>query len=173
MNYFEIFGLPVQLKVDKSLLPKKYFELSKKFHPDFYSNATPGEQQQALEISANLNKAFKTFQNPDEIIKYVLQLKNLLQEEEKYELSPAFLMEVMDINEQLMDVDQSAAGNIQPIATGTAVSNLQQQIFEPVKEIIASYKEGETPESDLLKVKEYYFQKKYLHRIEQQLKAMS
>ena len=167
MNYFEIFGLPVQLRVDKSLLPKKYFELSKKFHPDFYSNATPGEQQHALEISANLNKAFKTFQNADETIKYVLKLKNLLQEEEKYELSPAFLMEVMDINEQLMDVDQSAASNLR-----SAVSNLQQQIFEPVKEIIAGYKDGETSETDLLKVKEYYFQKKYLHRIEQQLKAM-
>ena len=137
MNYFEIFGLPVQLRVDKSLLPKKYFELSKKFHPDFYSNATPGEQQHALEISANLNKAFKTFQNADETIKYVLKLKNLLQEEEKYELSPAFLMEVMDINEQLMDVDQSAASNLR-----SAVSNLQQQIFEPVKEIIAGYKDG-------------------------------
>jgi molecular chaperone HscB len=168
MNYFEIFGLPVQLIVDNSLLPKKYFELSKKFHPDFYSNATPGEQQYALEISANLNKAFKTFQNPDETIKYVLKLKNLLEEEEKYELPSAFLMEVLEINEQLMDVDQSVAGNLQ-----SAVSNLRQQIFEPVKEIIANYKDGETPEEDLLKVKEYYFQKKYLHRIEQQLKAMS
>jgi molecular chaperone HscB len=168
MNYFEIFGLPVQLIVDNSLLPKKYFELSKKFHPDFYSNATPGEQQHALEISANLNKAFKTFQNPDETIKYVLKLKNLLEEEEKYELPSAFLMEVLEINEQLMDVDQSVAGNLQ-----SAVSNLRQQIFEPVKEIIANYKDGETPEEDLLKVKEYYFQKKYLHRIEQQLKAMS
>ena len=168
MNYFEIFDIPVQLMVDKSLLPKRYFELSKKFHPDFYSNATPGEQQHALEISASLNKAFKTFQSPDETIKYLLKLKNLLQEEEKYELSPAFLLEVMDINEQLMDADQSAAGNLQ-----SAVANLQQEIFEPVKEIIATYKDGETPETDLLKVKEYYFQKKYLHRIEEQLKAMS
>ena len=168
MNYFEIFGLPVQLIVDKSLLPKKYFELSKKFHPDFYSNATPGEQQYALEISANLNKAFKTFQNPDETIKYVLKLKNLLEEEEKYELSPAFLMEVLDINEQLMDADSASAAGLR-----STIDSLQHQIFEPVKEIIAGYKDGETSEADLLKVKEYYFQKKYLHRIEQQLKAMS
>jgi hypothetical protein len=31
MNYFEIFNIPVQLKVDKTNLSKKYFELSKKF----------------------------------------------------------------------------------------------------------------------------------------------
>src|SRR6187402_1994836 len=103
MNYFEIFGIPVQLKVDKSGLPAKYFELNKKFHPDFYANAIPSEQHHALEITANLNKAFKTFQNPDETIKYVLQLKELLEEEEKYQLPPDFLMEVLEINEQLMD----------------------------------------------------------------------
>lgn len=168
MTYFEIFGLPLQLMVDKSLLPKKYFELSKKFHPDFYSNATPGEQQHALEISANLNKAFKTFQNSDETIKYVLKLKNLLEEEEKYELSPTFLMEVMEINEQLMEADTASA-----VGLRSTIDTLQDQIFEPVKEIIAGYKDGETSEADLLKVKEYYFQKKYLYRIEQQLKAMS
>ena len=61
MNYFEIFGLPIQLKVDKAVLPQKYFELSKKFHPDFYANATPSEQIHSLEITANLNKAYKTF----------------------------------------------------------------------------------------------------------------
>jgi molecular chaperone HscB len=169
MNYFEIFGLPVQLMVDKSLLPKKYFELSKKFHPDFYSNATPGEQQHSLEISANLNKAFKTFQNPDETIKYVLKMKNLLEEEEKYKLSPTFLMEVLEINEQLMDADgQDATLNLK-----SDIEKLQNRIYEPVKQIIEHYQEGITSEKELLQVKEYYYQKKYLHRIEQQLKAMS
>jgi molecular chaperone HscB len=56
-----------------------------------------------LEITANLNKAFKTFQNSDDTIKYVLQLKGLLEEEEKYQLPPDFLMEVLEINEKLMD----------------------------------------------------------------------
>ena len=77
MNYFEIFGIPVQLKVDKNELPKKFFELSRKFHPDFYANTTPSEQNRALEITANLNKAFKTFQNPDDTIKYVLAVKRI------------------------------------------------------------------------------------------------
>src|SRR6187455_3419906 len=132
MNYFEIFGIPVQLKVDKTELPKKFFKLSRKFHPDFYANTTPSEQNKALEITANLNKAFKTFHNPDETIKYVLQLKGLLQEEEKYQLPPDFLMEVLEINEKLMDAEE-----------------------------------------ELLQVKEYYYKKKYLHRIQQQLNGMS
>lgn len=170
MNYFELFGIPIQLKVDKNELPKKYFELSRKFHPDFYANSTPSEQHRALEITASLNKAFKTFQNPDETIKYVLQLKELIEEEEKYQLPPDFLMEVLEINEKLMDAedDPELKLNLQ-----SAISNLQSEIYAPVKQIIEHYKEGITTEKELLQVKEYYYKKKYLHRIQQQLNGMS
>ena len=112
-----------------------------------------------------LNKAYKTFQNTDETIKYVLQLKSLLEEEEKYELSAEFLMEVLEINEQLMDAeDQSVKENLQ-----LTINNLQSDIYEPVKEIVEHYQEGVTSEKELLQVKEYYYKKKYLRRIQQQL----
>ena len=170
MNYFEIFGIPVQLKVDKKELPKKFFELSRKFHPDFYANTTPSEQNLALEITASLNKAFKTFQNPDDTIKYVLQLKGLLEEEEKYQLPPAFLMEVLEINEKLMDAGDDPELKL---SLQSAINNLQSEIYEPVKEIVGHYKDGITTEKELLQVKEYYYKKKYLHRIQQQLNGMS
>ena len=170
MNYFEIFGLPIQLKVDSLALPKKYFELSRKFHPDFFANATPSEQQRALEITANLNKALKTFQHPDDTIKYVLQLKGLLEEEEKYQLPPDFLMEVLEINENLMDAADSPELKV---TLQSAIDNLQSEIYAPVKETIEHYQDGITTEKELLQVKEYYYKKKYLHRIQQQLNEMS
>jgi len=166
MNYFEIFGIPVQLKIEKAGLPKRFFELSREFHPDFYANATPSEQNKALEITANLNKAFKTFQSPDDTIKYVLQLKGLLEEEEKYQLSPGFLMEVLEINEKLMDAEDDPGLKL---SLQSAINNLQSEIYESVKEIIEHYKDGITTEKELLQVKEYYYKKKYLHRIQQQL----
>ena len=55
MNYFELFNLPVTLKVDKSQLAKKYFELQKQFHPDFFIQASEDEQADALEKSSMLN----------------------------------------------------------------------------------------------------------------------
>src|SRR5262245_46427473 len=105
MNYFEIFEIPVQLKVERGDISKKFFELSRKYHPDYFVNRPSEEQAEALEISSQLNKAFKIFQNNDDTIKYVLQLKGLLEEEEKYQLPGAFLMEVLEINEQLMDAE--------------------------------------------------------------------
>ena len=165
MNYFDLFEIPPRLKVDKATLPRKYFELSRKYHPDYFSNATPGEQAEALEMSALLNKAFRVFQNPDETIKYVLQLKGLLEEEEKYELPPGFLMEVLEINEALMDADNPEVRE----KVNSATITLQNEIYEPVKEIVEHYQEGVTTEKELLQVKEYYYKKKYIDRIRNQI----
>jgi len=169
MNYFELFEIPVQLRVDKASLPRKFFELSRKYHPDFFVNGSGEEQTLALERSAMLNKAFKTFQNPDDTIKYVLQLKGLL-EEEKYELPPDFLMEVLEINEELMEPgeNKSLIPNIE-----LRITELQTEIYEPVKEIVEHYQEGATSEKELLQVKGYYYKKKYLDRIRKQLNGMA
>ena len=164
MTYFELFEIPVQLKVNVTALSKKFFELSKKYHPDYYANDSEEVQAEALERSALLNKAWKTFQNSDATIKYVLQEKGLLEEEEKYELPPVFLMEVMEINEQLMDPDESGVQQLD-----SRINKLQSEIYEPVKEIIEGYKDGITTEKELLQVKEYYYKKKYIDRIRREL----
>ena len=50
---------------------------------------------------------------------------------------------------------------------------MPEEIYEPVKEIVEHYQEGAVSEKELLQVKEYYFKKKYLDRIRQQLKGMA
>jgi molecular chaperone HscB len=153
MNYFELFGIPVSLLPDKNLLSKKYVALQKKFHPDFFIQATEYEQAAALEQSSQVNKALKTLKNTDETIKYVLQLKGLLQDEEKYQLPPDFLMEMMELNEDLDDKSQEK------------IQALETAILQPVQNIIANYNDSSTTTKELLQVKEYYFKKKYLQRI--------
>lgn len=165
MNYFELFDIPVQLKVDKSGLHGKFIALSRKYHPDYFVNEGNDKLTEAMEVSAILNKAYKTFQDTDATIKYVLQSKGLLEEEEKYELPPAFLMEVLEINDQLMDADEpEIMTSIQ-----SSIHNLETEIYEPVKEIVEHYQEGITTEKELLQVKEYYYKKKYLDRIRREL----
>jgi molecular chaperone HscB len=158
MNYFELFDIPVQLKLTPSSLSTKFFALSRQFHPDHFAGDDEKAQEEALENSALLNKAWKTFQNPDETIKYVLQLKGLLEEEEKYELPPDFLMEVMELNEELMDSDDTNE-------IKSRIINFQSEVYEPVKNIVENYQEGVTSEKELLQVKQYYYKKKYLDRI--------
>jgi molecular chaperone HscB len=153
MNYFELFDLPVSLNVDKSRLAKKYFELQKKYHPDYFTQATEAEQEEALEKSSAVNKALKILKDKDSTIKYLLQLKGLLEEEEKYQLPPDFLMEVMELNEELT------------ADSATAINDFEKDIYSGVQSIIEQYDAAAITTAELLKVKEYYFKKKYLQRI--------
>ena len=164
MDYFELFNIPVSLFVDASSIKKKFYELSRKYHPDFFSNTSEEEQSEALEMSAMLNKALKVLSDPEETIKYVLQLKRLLEEEEKYQLPPDFLMDVMELNELLMDAKMEG-DEAKKTALKEQIANLQTEIYEPVKSIVEHYQEGVTSEKELLQVKKYYFQKKYLARM--------
>lgn len=168
MTYFEIFGIPVQLKLTPSALSGRFFALSREFHPDFHAQADDAIRDEMLEKSAQLNRAWKTFQSPDETIKYVLQLKGLLEEEEKFQLPPDFLMEVMEINEALMEPEEADIAELTK-----RIDLLQTEIYEPVEPVIENYQEGVTSEKELLQVKAWYYKKKYLDRIRRQLAGMA
>ena len=164
MNYFELYGLPVLMKVDASEIRQKFFELSRKYHPDFHTGSGEAEQSEALERSSEVNRAYKVFQNVDDTIKYVLQLKSLIHEEEKYELDPEFLMEVLEINEELMDLEtEPNPEKLEKCELKT--KELLTQIYKDVAPIVENYQEGVTTEKELLQVKGYYYKKKYLQRI--------
>ena len=156
MNYFELFDIPVSLKVDKSQLAKKYFELQKRYHPDFFTQADEEGQAAALEKSSSINKALKLLQNQDETIKYVLELKGLLSADAKYQLPPDFLMEMMDLNENL-SADST-----------TLILEIETDLYDEVKDIIEGYNDSTSNEA-LQKVKAYYFKKKYVQRILERL----
>lgn len=161
MNHFELYQIPVSFKPDLVLVKKRFYQLSREYHPDFFVNVSEEEKENVLKISSQVNKAYQIFQDEQALIKYVLFEKGLLAEEEKYQLSPDFLMEVMDLNELLMDVSDSASKQ----GIRISIEALQNNIYEPVKAIITNYQEGISTEKELLQVKEYYYRKKYLERI--------
>lgn len=153
MNYFELYDMPVHLKIDQDTMMKKYFELQKKYHPDFFTQATEEEQAIALETSSQLNKALRIFKKEEETIKYVLQLKSLLEEEEKYKLPPDFLMEMMELNEAL------------PEDAEKQVKDRERELYNQVHSILENYNDTLVTNKELLTLKEYYYKKKYLQRI--------
>lgn len=158
MNYFELFDIPITLKVDKNGLSKRFYDLQKQFHPDYFANSSAEEKEDALEKSSIANKAYKTFQSQDATIKYVLQLKGLLEEEEKYTLPAAFLMEVLELNEMKME-------DAEPAEISSRTNALQEEIYNEVKPILDNYQPGITDDKALLQVKDYYYKKRYLDKL--------
>ena len=163
MNYFELYGITPSFNIDAAAVRKKFYELSRTHHPDFNGGGTATEQQEVLEKSAMINEAYKTLLNKDLLIKYILTSKGLLQEEEKYNLPPDFLMEVMDLNEQVMELDK---GDTTAVAALMATAkNLETELYEAIEPVMDNYSEDTATEKELLQVKDYYFKKKYLDRI--------
>ncbi|GAA4328670.1 iron-sulfur cluster co-chaperone HscB C-terminal domain-containing protein [Flaviaesturariibacter amylovorans] len=166
MNYFELFGLPVQLRTDKVALRKRFFELSRAAHPDYFAQADAATQADALDRSAQLNKAYKTLGDDDALLGYVLQEKGLLTPDEKYALPPDFLMEMMELNES---VPETQADDAARARLAEQLNQWQNEIYAPVANIVEGYQEGVTSEEELLQVKAYYYKKKYLQRLAAQL----
>lgn len=157
MNYFELFEIPVSFNIDRSQLSKKLIGLQKKYHPDFYGQGSDKEKEEALEMSSLANKAYKTFQSEAETVKYMLQLHDLLEEEEKFQLPSDFLMEVMELNELKMDGMEDEVMN-------KHVHCMLKDIRLQVQPVLDGFGAG-SPPSDLLAVKEWYYKKKYLDRL--------
>jgi molecular chaperone HscB len=164
MNYFELFDIPEALAVDKSQLARRYFELQKKYHPDFFTGAMEDEKAAVLEKSAMVNKAFKTFQNTDATIQYVLQLKGLVEDEGKYALPPDFLMEMMELNEALTEDGQLPDG---------LLAASENALYESVRPIVEGYSPNGTTPAELAQLKEYFYKKKYLLRIKERIRNIA
>lgn len=167
MNYFELYKIPVSFYPDLTVVKKQFYVLSRQYHPDFFGAADEAQKNESLELTAQVNKAFKTFQDADAIIQYILSLHHLIEAEEKYQLAPDFLMEVMDLNEQVMELDHQ--NNEAKNVIKSSLNHLKASIYEPVKSIMANYQENTFSEKELLQVKDYYYKKKYLDRIEEEI----
>lgn len=156
MNYFELFGFPVAPVVDKTFVAKKYFQLQKSHHPDFFTQANEAEKEAALEQSANINKAFTVFQDHEKTLEYFLQLKEIIVTDEKYQLPPSFLMEMMELNEELLSKT--------PEAAVAEITQIEEQLYQEIASILQDASLFEDANAHQ-KLKAYYYQKKYLKRI--------
>ena len=165
MNYFEFYQLPVSFLLDENLFKKKYFELSKKYHPDFHRLSSLQEQDKILELSSFNNDAYKTLGSFDNRIEYILELKGLVFEGEKYELPNDFLVEMMEVNETLMEMEFEK--NVKKISEiKSKIHSIENDLRKSIEVII---QKNSNSENDLKIIKNYFYKKKYLTRLQDSL----
>src|SRR5881296_1068401 len=107
MDYFEVFGLPRLLGIDTLVLEKTFHNLSRKYHPDYFTTASPSEKTRAVRMTALLNDAYRTLRNPVRRVEYLLSLYGFKPDSSK--VPQALLMEVFEINERLEEVKAGRA----------------------------------------------------------------
>jgi molecular chaperone HscB len=111
-DYFEFFDLPRNLTVDLKDLEKRFYALSRKWHPDMFARKSVAERDESLEATAILNDGYRVLRDPVQRAMYLLKLEGFdVGEQGSKEVPPELLEEVFELNmaiEELKDGDESA-----------------------------------------------------------------
>ncbi|MBY6199542.1 co-chaperone HscB [Vibrio hangzhouensis] len=109
MNHFELFGLPVQFQLDGSLLSSQFRELQKRFHPDKFATASDRDRMLAVQKAAQINDAYEVLRRPISRAEYLLAEQGVdIRAEQQTLQDPMFLMEQMELREELEDIAASS-----------------------------------------------------------------
>uniref|UniRef100_A0A672MMZ7 Iron-sulfur cluster co-chaperone protein HscB, mitochondrial-like n=1 Tax=Sinocyclocheilus grahami TaxID=75366 RepID=A0A672MMZ7_SINGR len=145
--------------LDTQRLQKRYVELQRSLHPDNFSQKSSKEQEYSEEQSALVNNAYRTLQKPLSRAVYMLELRGVLLEEgTDAAADPAFLLEVLEINESLAETRSQ-----------DEVSTIGRSVREKLKDLTERMNSS-LNKGDLLTAKELLAQMKYFTNIEEKVK---
>jgi len=167
MKYFELFELPVSFHVDEARLKTKFLQLSRDHHPDRFTLESEERQEEALEQSTEINEGYKVLKDFDKRLQYILQSKGALVGEGQDKLPQDFLMDMMDINEEIMDLQFDP----DPEMTASAkqkITAFEKTLQDSIAEVL-SKPDAVHDESAIDAARDYYLKKKYLTRIYENL----
>jgi molecular chaperone HscB len=109
-DYFAFFGVPRKLTLDLETLEQRFHSLSWKLHPDHFVRASEDEKQLSLDLSSQLNDAYRTLRDPVARVEYLLSLNGMRKEgQKKQQAPPELLEEVFELNESLDELREARA----------------------------------------------------------------
>ena len=114
-DFFAFFGLPQKLTVEPAALEQKFHSLSWKLHPDHFARASEAERQHSLDLSSELNDAYRTLRDPVSRVEYLLSLSGMRKEgQKKQQAPPELLEEVFELNEALDEMREARSSGGSP-----------------------------------------------------------
>jgi molecular chaperone HscB len=116
-DYFTVFGLPRKLTVDGAALQRRFYELSRQYHPDFHQGAAAEQQAETLARSALVNRAYRALRDPLPRVEYLIALEEGREVREGATDKPAapreLLQEMLEVQEA---VEEAKAEGMSPAA---------------------------------------------------------
>ena len=174
MDYFEVFGLPRILGIDLGTLEKTFHQLSREYHPDYFSTASASEKTKAVRMTALLNDAYRTLRHPVRRVEYLLSLYGFKSDGSK--VPQALLMEVFEINEQLEEVKAGRASVEEIDSLRVQIKEKRERFDSELLDASAKWDElieGGASEADqkkhLAKLAEILSESSYIRNLERDL----
>ncbi len=127
-DYFRFFGLEPRLELDPEDLQRRYYELSRRLHPDRFLSATPAERRYSLEGTAILNDAYRVLRDPVARAEYLLRREGLEEVSPGRRTPAELLREIFELNEALEAFrEDPQAGRAELERTRERLSALREQ----------------------------------------------
>ncbi|XP_059487698.1 iron-sulfur cluster co-chaperone protein HscB isoform X2 [Neocloeon triangulifer] len=159
-SYFDVLGVEKKFDLKTAELTKKFRSLQSLVHPDKYGRKSENEKENSENHSALLNQAYKTLLKPMDRGLYLLKLEGLSIEEGTVQMDSEFLMEIMELNEELESASSSEA------VLKLAEAN-NKVINQYTKDIDAAFEE-----KNLEKAKQLLTKMKYYSSFEEKIKEL-
>jgi len=125
-DYFAVLGLPPHPGLDGVDLDRRYYELSRKLHPDRYQTRPIEEQRASVQATALLNAAHRTLRDVEARGRYWLVRSGDSLARENQSVPPRLAAYVFDVQEKLADVRASVNGS---------ASALRSELVETQREL--------------------------------------
>ena len=171
VDFFDFYGITQNFFIDDESLKSKFLKKAKLNHPDFYVN-NPVKYNEAMEQTSINNQAFKILNKFDSRVEYILKNHGLLKES-KNEIPQDFLMEMMDINEDIMDL-QFEFNSKKNKEVKSKIQRIGEDLELKIHTLASEYDKSDVSLSNetlkiLEQIRNYYLKQKYVLRLQQSL----
>ncbi len=140
IDYFQCMGLGRLLHLDLKKLERRFYELSRQFHPDFHYGKDETEKNISLENSALLNKAYRALKDPFTRVEYLIHLEEGGKSSIAGKVPQEFLEEIFELQEALdefrsgedLDMRQKLEGKLQDSVKtlGGRLTDMEKRLFD-------------------------------------------
>lgn len=151
MNPFEIIGLEPGIDINDEDLEERYLRLSREYHPDFNQGLAAEQQVAMLTRAAELNDAYRLLRNPWSRAETTLTTLDPEAMEATKTLQSDFLMEAMEMREEVDDATPDRWPAMQ--------TNLTDQVSEYLQKINAAINTDQLREAAILIHQSNYYRK--------------
>lgn len=111
-NPFELLSLPLHFELRRSDLDARLRDLSKVLHPDRHAQGSPSDRRLALNRAIAVNEAVRILRDPVARGYALLTALRPGMHLDEARVDPTFLLEVMQLREQLADAHKAEDWNV-------------------------------------------------------------
>ena len=144
-DYYQFFGLDRKLTLDDDELRKRFYDLSRQWHPDRFGRKSPQEQAQALEATSILNDGYRTLRDPVKRAEYLLKEEGFpIGEQRSKDVPPELLEEVFELNmtlEELKSGEETARPQLESAKENFA--RMREEIHAELTALFSKYDQAE------------------------------